>query len=304
MCEADPITRRMDYLGAMVKYVRSLSYCWTSKLIDHPFENDSRSSRISSVADGGQICVSQDVVDIIQHVVMETPPELLEIDRAEGEIPEEEVWLDPSEKRDVLALRRLGFGIIELGERRLKGLEAPELLSLIWPKSLKERNKAAAAEAETGGAHVAEVHDPSTQIIEVNLVKSIGRACLRLEAAVALIVHGQDFIDDTQRHGPPSSTNDSTPTLSSTALVSPHPSQRKTIIHPSTLIYPIRPDATDEELTALLETYIIRIENVVASLVLYRLGPYAETLAALGAMLKTDPKYLLNALSRFANLMG
>lgn len=41
----------------------------------------------------------------------------------------------------VLALRRLGFGISELGERKLKGLETVEVISLIWPKALKERIK-------------------------------------------------------------------------------------------------------------------------------------------------------------------
>lgn len=41
----------------------------------------------------------------------------------------------------VLALRRLGFGMEELGERRLKGLETAEVISLIWPKALKDRIK-------------------------------------------------------------------------------------------------------------------------------------------------------------------
>lgn len=44
VCEADPITRRMDYFGPMVN----------------------RSARISAVAEGGQISASQDVIDIIQ----------------------------------------------------------------------------------------------------------------------------------------------------------------------------------------------------------------------------------------------
>lgn len=44
VCEADPITRRMDYFGPMVN----------------------RSARITAVAEGGQISASQDVIDIIQ----------------------------------------------------------------------------------------------------------------------------------------------------------------------------------------------------------------------------------------------
>jgi hypothetical protein len=53
--------------------------------------------------------------------------------------PSNGLTFDPT----VLALRRLGFGISELGERRLKGLEMPEMLSLLWPKSLKDRIKSA-----------------------------------------------------------------------------------------------------------------------------------------------------------------
>lgn len=93
-----------------------------------------RSSRISAVAEGGQISASQDVVDIIQDVVMKHKQKAssLDSDSDEGS-EEEEEWLDPSEKQDVLALRRMGFGISELGERRLKGLETPEMVRFLLP---------------------------------------------------------------------------------------------------------------------------------------------------------------------------
>jgi adenylate cyclase len=258
----------------------------------------SRSARISSVANGGQICVSQDVTDIIQQLVMKDQPVLLASDAGSDEDEDDdEVWLDPTEKRDVLALRRLGFGIVELGERRLKGIEAPELLSLIWPKSLKERNRVGVDEAEAEGVQVAEVHDPSTQIMDVALVKSIGRVCLRLESAASYIIHGHP-VDDSL---PISPANGGPIAVGSNAVVATI--RPKVAINPSTLIYPIRPDATDDELAALLEIYLIRIENVISSLVLHNLGPYTETLAALASALKTDPRYVLNALSRFSALM-
>ena len=79
-----------------------------------------RAARISAVADGGQISASQTVIDIIKDVVVEQKPEHTFSFDSDSE---EEEWIDPNEKRDVLALRRLGFGISELGERKLKGLE-------------------------------------------------------------------------------------------------------------------------------------------------------------------------------------
>lgn len=248
--------------------------------------------------------MSKDVVDIVQQLVMENKPVIIGSDDGQDEDEEdEELWLDPTEKRDVLALRRLGFGIVELGERRLKGIEAPELLSLIWPKLLKERNRAGMDEAEAEGGHVAEVHDPSTQIMDVALVKSIGRVCLRLEAAASFIVHGHpmEHASSTGPAHPQSQTNGAPTILGNTTLARARPAAS---IDPSTLIYPIRPDATDDELVALLEIYLIRIENVLSSLVLHRLGPYTETLMAIATALKTDPRYVMNALSRFSALMG
>jgi adenylate cyclase len=97
VCEEDPITRRMDYFGPMVN----------------------RSARISGVADGGQICVSQDVVNEIMAV---------------NELIDSEEVLDSVQKdlrRQALALRKLGFLFINIGERKLKGLEGADVLSLV-----------------------------------------------------------------------------------------------------------------------------------------------------------------------------
>jgi len=95
VCEADPITRRMDYFGPIVN----------------------RAARVSAVAEGGQVTASQDVIDILQEVVLEHKPAPSSLDSDSGESEDEE-WLDANEKQDVLALRRLGFGITQLGERR------------------------------------------------------------------------------------------------------------------------------------------------------------------------------------------
>lgn len=154
---------------------------------------------------------------------------------------------------------------------------------------------------------VSPAHSPSSQIIDVNLVKGIGRVCQRLEAAAAAIVNPLRWEEDIA------------PTESAELALA----RRKAVIHPTSLAYPIRPDSSDEELAALLEGYLQRIENVLSTLTLHRLGPYtgelsaldatrdvsliassnAEVLAALGAAVKTDPRSILNALSRFAAAM-
>lgn len=117
VCEVDPITRRMDYFGPMVN----------------------RAARISGVADGGQITVSADVVrdiDILEQLhrqYMENSKE----GKVLEDTAEEQAIL--AVKKDMQMLKRIGFGISPLGERRLKGLENAEFISLAYPKSLGGR---------------------------------------------------------------------------------------------------------------------------------------------------------------------
>ena len=195
---------------------------------------------------------------------MEAKPEPSSLDSDSGEeSDEDERWLDPSEKQDVLALRRLGFGISELGERKLKGLETAEVISLIWPKALKERIKAEGAKVDAVQAEVYECVStdrhaksgqradwysslrPSSQVLDVALVKALGRVTHRLEAASAAIVHRSSW--EEQRYEFEQSQQDGQ------LAVVRNPALR---IHPTTLAYPIRPDSSDDELAALLEVSV------------------------------------------------
>ncbi|GAA5924129.1 hypothetical protein JCM3775_005601 [Rhodotorula graminis] len=282
VCEADPITRRMDYFGPIVN----------------------RAARISAVAEGGQISASQDVVEIIQDVVMQQKPGPSSLDSDDGEDDDEneDEYLDPRDKQDIAALKRLGFGITELGERKLKGLESAELISLLWPKALKERivPPAGALDDSAGTAIAGKrsevIQDETPQLLDVNTIKGLGRVVQRLEAVCGAIVHGVG--DEVAPHLPNSSARPST-----AQQQQPVTAKRKTLIHPTTLAFPVRADATDDELAALLESYVVRVENCLSTLTLHQLGPFTEVLSALGQAVRLDSRSVLMALTRFSAAM-
>ncbi|KAF2115465.1 hypothetical protein BDV96DRAFT_80210 [Lophiotrema nucula] len=116
VCEVDPVTKRMDYFGPMVN----------------------RASRISSVADGGQITVSSDFIAEIQRL-LETH---IEGDRSNSTGSEEQLGDDlmsQAIRQELRSLSSQGFEVKDLGERRLKGLENPEYIYLMYPHSLASR---------------------------------------------------------------------------------------------------------------------------------------------------------------------
>lgn len=116
VCEHDPVTRRMDYFGPMVN----------------------KTSRISSTADGGQIAVSADFISEIQRCLenyseTERPPgSTPPVDEIEDEMAE-------SIRRELRSLSSQGFEVKPMGERKLKGLENPEYIYLMYPHSLSGR---------------------------------------------------------------------------------------------------------------------------------------------------------------------
>jgi adenylate cyclase len=116
VCEPDPVTRRMDYFGPMVN----------------------RASRISTVADGGQITVSADFISEIQRC-LET---YSESDRS-GSTGSEDTFdndlLAQSIRRELRSLSSQGFEVKDMGERKLKGLENPEYIYLMYPHALSGR---------------------------------------------------------------------------------------------------------------------------------------------------------------------
>lgn len=112
VCEADPITRRMDYFGPMVN----------------------RAARIEGEADGGQICVSADFVSEIRRILAV----FLDQPRDSAALFDDAAT-SAKALEHITALSTQGFEIKELGERKLKGLENPEFIYHVYPSSLSGR---------------------------------------------------------------------------------------------------------------------------------------------------------------------
>ncbi|OZJ04056.1 hypothetical protein BZG36_03569 [Bifiguratus adelaidae] len=250
--EIDPITKRMDYFGPVVN----------------------RASRVCSAADGGQICVSSDVI--------------MSLKKHHGlyEKTVDDVGDDISGRtaRDVLSLRKLGFSVREIGERKLKGLETAEMLSMVLPKQLTQRweldkSKFVASVSNTSGliAPASEAEhsikvDQHPHRIDAALVRTVGRLCLRLE----YLASGQ------ARNG--SSQN------------------LKYLI--SLMDTHVRDDADEEDLYRILENVVTRIENATSSLYLSRMGGFADVLEKLSTAVELDPTYLLKALQIYVQTLS
>ncbi|ESZ93410.1 adenylate cyclase [Sclerotinia borealis F-4128] len=161
VCENDPVTRRMDYFGPMVN----------------------RTARISAVADGGQITVSADFISEIQRC-LET---YSESDRS-GSTGSEDTFdsdlISHSIRRELRSLSSQGFEVKDMGERKLKGLENPEYIYLMYPHSLAGRihfQRSIEGEAAVVEEEPATLARNSELSIDTEDVWDLWRISLRLE---------------------------------------------------------------------------------------------------------------------------
>ncbi|KAI0147979.1 adenylate cyclase [Hypoxylon sp. NC0597] len=160
VAEIDPVTRRMDYFGPMVN----------------------KASRISSVADGGQITVSADFISEIQRC-LET---YQENDRT-GSTGSDDTFDDDVNssaiRRELKSLSSQGFEVKEMGERKLKGLENPEYIYSLYPHVLAGRiehhNKASTT---SDAAEKPATLQPGSEIgFDPDIIWSLWKVSLRLE---------------------------------------------------------------------------------------------------------------------------
>ncbi len=146
-----------------------------------------RSARISGAADGGQIWqvrCDQGVARLAWYVRRVIGcwchgSEGEQLKKTEEELDEDAFrLLNPNVSRDVVLLRRMGFGLSQLGERRLKGLETPEMLWLVYPKQLAGRLEQAKTD-DAVDAPTAQVYEPTFSFsISKMSSKSVCYACV------------------------------------------------------------------------------------------------------------------------------
>ncbi|KAI1813319.1 protein phosphatase 2C [Poronia punctata] len=160
VAEIDPVTRRMDYFGPMVN----------------------KASRISAVADGGQIAVSADFISEIQRCL-----ETYQENDRNGSMGSDDAFDDGATalaiRRELKSLTSQGFEVKEMGERKLKGLENPEYVYSLYPHALAGRIEYHMTQAAAGGTpdQPARLVPGSELGIDPEMVWSLWKVSLRLE---------------------------------------------------------------------------------------------------------------------------
>ncbi|KAG8927072.1 cysteinyl-tRNA synthetase [Tulasnella sp. 417] len=251
-CEPDPITGRMDYFGATV----------------------GRSAQFRGAADGGQIMVSNKVVQEILAI--------LPMDESKTGLLtslDNQPLIDGNPTS--AAIHRMGVVIKDMGEFRLKGLEVPETLSLVYPKELAGRLK-------LGARNFTSKLAPNRIQFSLEQLRSLARLAIRIEALASdrvfrptAIMHRSYSLQPTKRANDPNNF---------------------THADVEFLLPPIDDNATEAHLLQIIDSLTLRIENALLVIYLKHVGGYHSVLAALEQATKVDAGILIRALSMLESL--
>lgn len=249
VCEPDAITKRMDYFGPMVN----------------------RAARVNSVADGGQIMVSADVASEIRARIFG------------GGQKTEYSPFQPDAEHIIHAVREMEIKLVSVGEVRLKGLEVPETLSLVYPKQLIGRNGLVLPTEEDITVDEEEQDEEDAEEVEgvdprsIQYLRDLTHECAQLEG----------FAAQRLRHAPPSPAP-STTTFSSYQTASSSISPLS-MLNEFVSLQPVIPEKpTEDQLSSTIDFTLVRMANA-ASIVDEPLTAYtsmsdsAKIMAAFGA---------------------
>ncbi|KAI9473701.1 MAG: hypothetical protein EXX96DRAFT_621335 [Benjaminiella poitrasii] len=316
--ERNPITKRMDYFGPVVN----------------------KASRICNAADGGQICVSSDVITALQ-----------EMPGVFGDDKTSSAEADPSSShslsRDIQQIKRLGFHVVELGERRLKGLETPEMLSLVYPKQLagrmemekneviappsslltsttpqaeqsSEQSSVYAAGGSGGGGgddiftannspHLTAQRGDSDVGLPQPLMRYNSNANRQIDPSFVVSLSNLAIRLETLTTGNISNNNENNNlytrmNMPSTLVNTANGSSQLVTNYSQALNRHMQEIASDEELFILMENFVTRIENSASALYLKKLGNFTGVLEKLGEAIELDPSHILRALQIYAEV--
>lgn len=272
VCERDPNTQRMDYFGPIVN----------------------RAARISGNAQGGHIMCSSDVIREINASVHGNESET-----------EYSKWQPPAA---IESIRRMGMFMKQVGEVKLKGLEVPELLTLIYPSHLQGR-------AEEKSPPLPPLPAPSSRVqLDWQQVLDLGILCLRLEArstgrlfksSLSQVpelakVKPEGKEEARENEGESGKDKDADERMR-------HVADRYLIAEPVLLLPIMNEKSTDEQLMVALESISIRIANAVSAMseiLKPQVSAYEhslelrlqEALASRGGLNERTLEILLNAL--------
>ncbi|KAH7916612.1 hypothetical protein BJ138DRAFT_1052542 [Hygrophoropsis aurantiaca] len=215
VCEPDPITNRMDYFGPMVI----------------------RAARLNGHALGGQIMCSADVVREINARVRETGPDT--------------EYSEYQPAQAIEAIRRMEIAVVPAGEIKLKGLEVPEMVSVIYPGALAGRQDLEAASSRPSTSSPARVQ------LSIAQVRAVALLCLRIEA----LSSGRIF-----KHLP-----ERTPDSCSEAVLGLLPDdevREPSVMYgdPALLLPPMNDNTSDLEIMMHLESLSVRLHNAAEAL--------------------------------------
>jgi adenylate cyclase len=238
----------MDYFGPMVN----------------------RSARVSATAVGGEIMVSADALK-------EVTPWLQNTDvQEDGDDEKSEfMWA-------VKQLKLLDPVITEVGERRLKGLEVPEILSSVLPRDLEGRLKLSQPSNTPAAA--------SRVQFSVEQIRQLGMLCARLEA----LSSGRVLRDVTLRNNS-SAPNTNREEDDEGAVV---------YANPALLMPDIRKEASDEDLLTILDSLSLRIENALGTIQRHQISGYDGVLSQLAEAIRLNPEMIVQALAMYQGVMG